>query len=163
MKCYILNLFPPYLPIYLYLSHREWENDKQRILAAVAGGGADPGLADLTISKGEITRLVFKHRYKLKEEVSWTYLCLIFETLVYFASIQALHRSSFFCCKNFDLLKGMFNKYLSKEIIWWTLPLRSCFIYVFLSWKCTLSEWKVYSNENSAKRILKIRQISLLL
>jgi len=37
--------------------YREWENDKQRILAAVAGGGADPGLADLTISKGEITRL----------------------------------------------------------------------------------------------------------
>ncbi|XP_023321821.1 nuclear pore complex protein Nup93 [Eurytemora carolleeae] len=37
--------------------YREWETDKQRILAAVAGGGADPGLADLTIARGEITRL----------------------------------------------------------------------------------------------------------
>jgi len=37
--------------------YREWENDKQRILSAVAGGGADPGLADLTISKGDITRV----------------------------------------------------------------------------------------------------------
>jgi len=51
--------------------YREWENDKQRILSAVAGGGADPGLADLTISKGEITRL---HDSTLSGRSSLTHL-----------------------------------------------------------------------------------------
>lgn len=55
--------------------YREWENDKQRILAAVAGGGADPGLADLTISKGEITRV---HDSTLSGRSSLTHLELMY-------------------------------------------------------------------------------------